>query len=68
MAGADPQTICEAATWQNFNMFAKFYQLDSVTNSDAEFGSRVLTLAGSSTLAPLHWGGYRIPRKQHFRR
>ena len=38
MAGADPQTICEAATWQNTNMFARFYRLDSVTNSDTKFG------------------------------
>ena len=66
MSGANPQTICEAATWQNSNTFAKFYQLDTVANSDAEFGRRVLALAGSSTLAPLHWGGYRIPKKQHF--
>ena len=29
MAGADPQTICEAATWRNSNTFARFYQLDT---------------------------------------
>jgi len=68
MAGADPQTICEAATWQNTNTFARFYRLDAVANSDAEFGRRVLTLAGSSTPAPVDWGGYRIPRRQHLRR
>ena len=67
LAGADPQTICETTTWQSFNTFAKFYRLDSIANSDAEFGRRVLTLAGSSTPA-LHWGGYRIPQTQDFRR
>ena len=35
MAGADPQTICEVATWRNSNMFARFYWLDAVANSDA---------------------------------
>ena len=52
MAGANPQTICKAATWQNSSTFVKFYQLDAVANSDAEFGRRVLMLAGSSTSAP----------------
>ena len=46
MAGADPQTICEAATWRNSNTFAMFYRHDSVANSDTEFRRRVLTLAG----------------------
>ena len=50
MTGPDPQTTCEAATWQ----ITKFYWLDSITNSDAEFGRRVLMLGGSSTPAPLH--------------
>ena len=66
MAGADPQTICEAATWQNSNTFARFYQLDNIANSDAEFGRRGLMLAGSSAPAPYQWGWYHIPRKDHF--
>ena len=37
-------------------MFAKFYQLNAIANSDAEFGRRVLMLASSSTPAP-HLGG-----------
>ena len=51
-AGADPQTICEAVTWQNSNTFGRFYHFDTAANSDAEFGMRVITLAGSSTPAP----------------
>ena len=47
--------------------FAKFYQLDAVANFDAEFGRRVLMLAGSSTPALYNWSGYRIPRAQHAR-
>ena len=54
MADADPQTICEAATWANTNTFAKFYRLDSVANSDAEFARRVLMLAASSIPALFH--------------
>ena len=52
MVGPDPQTICEAACWANTCMFARFYRLDAVANSDVEFGRRVLMLAGSSTPAP----------------
>ena len=48
MAGADPQTICEAKCWANTCTFARFYRLNTVANSDAEFGRRVLTLAGFS--------------------
>ena len=33
MAGANSQTICEAATWQNSNTFATFYRLNSIANS-----------------------------------
>ena len=66
MAVADRQTICEAPTWRNSNKFAKFYRLDTIANSDAEFGRRVLMLAGLSTQALLQWGGYRIPSEQHF--
>ena len=50
MAGGDPQTICSATTWSNTCMFAKFYWLDAVVNSDAEFGRRVLMIASSSTI------------------
>ena len=66
IAGADPQTICDAATWANTWMFAKFYLLDIIANSDAEFGQRVLMLACSSILAPHHWGRYRVPQKHQF--
>ena len=66
MADADPQTICEAACWENTCTFAKFHQLDFVDNSDAEFGRRVLTLAGFSAPAPHQWGRYRIPWKHNF--
>ena len=59
MAGADPQTICQAACMANTWMFATFYWLDTITNSDAEFGRRVLTLA-SSAPARHHWGGYHM--------
>ena len=62
MPGADPQTICSAATWQSPCTFAKYYELDFIANSDTEFGRRVLMLAGSSTPAPYNWGRYRIPR------
>ena len=65
MAGDDSRTICMAASWQSTCTFAKYYRLDAIVNSDAEFGRRVLTLAGSSTPAPYNWGGYRIPQKQH---
>ena len=68
MASADSPTIGEAATWANTNMFARFYQLDPVTNSNTEFGRRVLMLAGSSNPALFQWGGCRISQKQHFRR
>ena len=61
MAGADPQTICAAASWQSPCTFAKYYRLNTVPNSDADLGRRVLTLAGPSTPAPYNWGGYRIP-------
>ena len=37
MAGADPLTICEAATWRNSNTFVRFYRLDAVANSAGEF-------------------------------
>ena len=47
MAGADPQTICKAACWANTCTFAKFYLLDAIANTDAEFSRRVLILAGS---------------------
>ena len=65
MAGVNPPTICDATcwantctfAWANTCTFAKFYLLDSVTNSDAEFCRRVLMLAGSSTPAPHQWGG-----------
>ena len=66
MAGADAQSICEAACWANTCMFVKFYQFDAIPNSDAEFDRKVLMLASSSVLAPPHWGGYQIPRKHHF--
>ena len=49
MAGVDPQTICEAACWANTCTFTKFYWLDTIANSDAEFGRRVLMLTSSST-------------------
>ena len=62
IAGADPQTICEAACWANTCMF---YWLDAVANSDTEFGRTVLMLAGSSAMAPYCWGGYHIPQKYH---
>ena len=68
MAGADPQSICNAATWPNTNTFVRFYRLNTIANSDVEFGRRVLTLAGPSTSAPHCWGGCQIPRKYHFRR
>ena len=67
MAGANRQTICEAAMWQTTSTLAKFYRLDAIANTDTKFGRRVLTLAGSSTLVQLHWDGYHIPWKQHFR-
>ena len=66
IAGADPQIICEAACWANTCTFAKFYRLEAIANSNAKFGRRVLTLAGSSAVAPQHWGGYHIPWKHHF--
>ena len=50
MAGSDPQTICEAATWRNSITFARFYLLDSVANSDAEFGRRVLIHPSAASL------------------
>ena len=50
MAGADTQTICEASWWTNTCTFAKFYHLDAIANSDAEFARRVLALAG-----PMPW-------------
>ena len=37
MAGADPQTSYEAACWASTYTFAKFYRLDAIANSDAEF-------------------------------
>ena len=44
MAGADSQTICETACWENTCMFAKFYWLDAIANSDAEFGRSKVSL------------------------
>ena len=45
MAGADPQSICKAAAWSNYNMFARCYWLDAITNSIMEFSRRVYLLA-----------------------
>ena len=63
MAGADPQTICEAACWTNTCTFAKLYWLDSIANSDVEFGRRVLMLSWSSIPAQYQWGGYCIAQE-----
>ena len=62
----DPQTICTAMTWSNNCMFAKFFRLDAIANSDAEFGRRVLMPAGFSIPAPHHLGRYHILQKSHF--
>ena len=37
MAGADPQSICKAAAWSNYNSFARFYRLDAIANSTGEY-------------------------------
>ena len=66
MAGAEPPTICNAATWSSSNTFAKFNRLSAVDNSDAEFGRRVLTLTGPTTPAQHHCSGYCIPLKHNF--
>ena len=60
MTGADPKPFVKLLP-------AKFYKLDVIANLDAEFGRRVLTLAGSYTPAPVDWGGYCIHRKSVFR-
>ena len=49
MAGAGPQTVCEIERLSNTGTLAKLYQLDTFANSNAEFGRRILMLAGAST-------------------
>ena len=45
VAGLDPRQICEAATWQSSNMFARHYKLDLLSADRGELGRRVLSLA-----------------------
>ena len=52
MAGVDPQTLCNAATWSSSCVFAKHYRLDLVAKARSDFGRRVLMAAGSSAADP----------------
>ena len=49
-----PKVFVRLLPGETLNTFVRFYWLDAVANSDAEFGMRVLTLAGSSTLVLFH--------------
>jgi len=73
LAGASPTTICDAATWASTCTFARFYRLNIAATASADFGRRVLQVAGASsslpsTLGPRNQTGsltqYRIPKKK----
>ena len=48
MTSANPQTICAATSWQSPCTFAKYYQLDSVANSDADRGANGVGANGNA--------------------
>jgi len=52
LAGASPSTICDAATWASTCTFAKFYRLNIAATASADFGRRVLQVAGASSSRP----------------
>ena len=64
MAGVNPQTICNAATWSSTCTFAQHYRLNVVSRQRSDFGRRVLALAGSTPASSSALTGYVIPRKR----
>ena len=64
LSGADPRTICNAATWASANTFAKHYSLNVVEKQRSDFGRRVLLVAGSSEASSNALSGYKVPRKK----
>ena len=64
LSGADPQAICNAATWASANTFARHYRLNLVEKQRSDFGRRVLSLAGSSEASSGTLKDYKIPRKK----
>ncbi len=73
LAGASPTTICDAATWASTCTFARFYRLNIAATASADFGRRVLQVAGASSSQPSTSGirnqtgslaQYRIPKKK----
>jgi len=71
LAGAAPSTICDAATWASTCTFARFYRLNIAASASADFGRRVLQVAGASSSSTrsgsqLHGSltHYRIPKKK----
>jgi len=72
LAGASPTTICDAATWASTCTFAKFYRLNIAATASADFGRRVLQVAGASSSSSAtgsraqtgNLAQYRIPKKR----
>jgi len=71
LAGPTPETICKAATWASTCTFPKFYQLNIAAAASADFGRRVLRVAGASSSSTQglrsQTGGlaqYHIPKKR----
>ena len=67
LAGVAPETICEAATWASTCTFAKFYRLNIAASASADFGRRVLQVAGASSSSSSRTGSlaqYHIPKKK----
>ena len=66
MAGVSSEAICKVATWSSKYTFARFYQLNLVAQADAEFGRRVLQVAGSLAadkgMLSKHLQQYKIPK------
>lgn len=64
LAGSDPQSICNAATWASVNTFAKHYRLNILERQRSDFGRRVLSVAGSSEASADALAGYPVPPKK----
>jgi len=67
-AGVDPDSICLAATWSTQCTFAKHYRLNILEAQKADFGRRVLSLAGSSKASASALDRYKIPKKKKRRK
>ncbi len=72
LAGASPTDVCEMATWASTCTSAKSYRLNVAATASADFGRRVLQVAGASSshppMGPRTGKGalshFRIPKKR----